>query len=79
MTAKTAQLKPLEIDPDALIEKLSTIQSQADGDLARVIELLLLENHVLAIDQSKGLRRGGNFEFSQFPRFLEIKSCEDGK
>lgn len=62
------------IDQNDLIAKLNELDSQSDGDLARIIELLLLENHVLALDKSKGFRRGIQFEFSQYPRFLEFKS-----
>ena len=45
----------------------------SDGDLARVIELLLLENHVLMQHQSVGFRRGVPYEFSEFPRFLHFE------
>jgi hypothetical protein len=60
------------IDPNDLIEKLNDLESQCEGDLAHVIERLLLENHVLACQQSKGFQRGKKFEFSQFPRFLRF-------
>lgn len=68
--AKTANR--IIIDPDDLIVKLNQLETQCDGDLARMIEMLLLENHMLARQQSRGLLRGLQFEFSQFPRFLKL-------
>lgn len=73
----------LVINQTDLIAKLEEAKTQSDGDLARVIELLLLENHVLALGQSAGLRRGVTMDFSRFPRFLQIEDVrqtdkEDG-
>lgn len=62
----------LVIDPNQLIGKINEVEEQADGDLARMIELLLLENHVLKLGQSSGLRRGTHFGFSDYPRFLQL-------
>jgi len=66
--------KGLTIDPNELIEKLNQVQKEADGDLARMIELLLLENHVLQLGQSSGFRRGTHYGFSKFPRFLQLNA-----
>ena len=62
----------IEIDPNVLVTKLNKTTEQANGDLARVIELLLLENHVLELDQSCGFRRSAHLGFSEYPRFLKI-------
>lgn len=61
------------IDQTVLVAKLNEIEAECEGDLARIIELLLLENHVLSLDQSTGFRRGIDMNFSEFPRFLEIQ------
>ncbi len=71
-TDRSAERTPLAIDTSDLIGTLKDIETQSDGDLARLIELLLLENHVLSLGQSTGFRRGVNFDFSAFPRFLQI-------
>lgn len=55
------------------MEKLRHLEGEADGDLARVIEILLLENHVLMQHQSVGFRRRVDYEFSGFPRFLHLE------
>lgn len=62
----------VQIDPCTLITKLRELESQCDGDLAHVVERLLLENHVLAMQQSSGLKRGMGWDFSMFPRFLSF-------
>ena len=61
-----------EIDLATLINKLNDLHDQANGDLARVIELLLLENHNLSLGQSSGFGRGVEYDFSEIPRFLEL-------
>lgn len=61
----------LVIDPNQLIAKLNEVEEQADSDLARMIELLLLENHVLKLGQSSGFRCGTHSGFSDYPRFLQ--------
>jgi hypothetical protein len=61
------------INPNDLIAKLNDLDGQCTGDLAHMIEILLLENHVLALQQSKGMLRGAKLDFSQFPRFLELR------
>ena len=67
--AKTACI---EIDPTHLVGKLRELETQTDGDLARVIELLLLENYVLRQHQSAGFIRSANYGFSEYPRFLRL-------
>lgn len=67
--AKTAYI---EIDPTHLVGKLRELETQTDGDLARVIELLLLENHVLRQHESAGFIRSANYGFSEYPRFLKL-------
>ncbi len=47
----------LVIDTSDLIRTLKDTETRADGDLARLIELLLLENHALSLGQSAGFRR----------------------
>lgn len=66
----------LVIDTCDLMRTLKDTETRADGDLARVIELLLLENHVLSLGQSAGFRRGIDMTFSDFPRFLQIVDAE---
>ncbi|WP_136661793.1 hypothetical protein [Nitratireductor sp. XY-223] len=66
-----------EIDLSKLVGKLNDLQSKADGDIARVIELLLLENHLLSIGQSSGFERGRKWDFSQVPRFLKMEEDAD--
>lgn len=65
------------IDPSDLIAKLNDFEAQVEGDLARVLELLLLENHVLQLGQSTGFRRGSRFGFSDYPRFLQLSETSD--
>lgn len=62
----------IEIDPQELVDKLNVLQTKFENDLACIVEFLLLENHVLNMDQSQGFRRGVDLEFSEFPRFLEM-------
>lgn len=62
----------LEIEVSALIAKFDELQVKADNDLARLIELLLLENHILRLGQSTGFGRGANVDFGNFPRFLAL-------
>ena len=59
-----------------LVSKLMRIKAQCGGDVARVIELLLLENHVLSLDQSAGFVRGITMDFSDFPRFLKLEEAD---
>lgn len=60
----------IEIEVSSLVARFDKLQIKADHDLARLIELLLLENHVLTLGQSHGFARGANLDFSKFPRFL---------
>lgn len=62
----------LEIEISALIGKFDELQNKADNDLARLVELLLLENHVLTLGQSTGFGRGAYVDFENFPRFLAL-------
>ena len=68
-----------QVDLSKLVEKLNELQSKADGDLARVLELLLLENHVLETGQSTGFRRGIGWDFSSVPRFLKFDDDSEGE
>ena len=72
----SAERQPLKIGVSDLIQTLKEIETRADGDLVRVIELLLLENHVLSLGQSAGFRRGTDMTFTDFPRFLQIVDAE---
>ena len=72
----SADQQALVIDTSDLMRALKVIETRADGDLARVIELLLLENHVLSLGQSAGYRRGIDMNFSDFPRFLQIVDAD---
>ena len=69
----------IAIDTAELVEKLRQVEALSDGELARVIELLLLENHVLMQHQSIGFRRGIPYQFSEFPRFLNLNNDPDDK
>ncbi|MBO6727824.1 MAG: hypothetical protein JJ911_19355 [Rhizobiaceae bacterium] len=61
-----------EIDPNVLVARLKEVEADADGDIARVIELLLVENHALRSQCSRGLNRGQTIQATTYPRFLEI-------
>lgn len=71
--------KNTAIEVSDLLAKLHEVSNQCDGDIARIIELLLLENHMLGLGQSSGLRRGVQCDFSNFPKFLALSndSTED--
>jgi len=60
-----------------LIEKLRDLEKQSNGDLSRVIELLVLENHVLRQHQSVGFRRRVEYQFTEFPRFLRLDEVDE--
>ncbi|WP_299592634.1 hypothetical protein [uncultured Tateyamaria sp.] len=64
--------KTISINPDDLVARLRQVESIAEGDIARVIELLLVENHVLKRRQSTGLSRGVGVRFDTYPRFLRF-------
>lgn len=64
--------KTISIHPDDLVAKLREVERCAQGDLARVIELLLVENLVLQRQRSVGLMRGVSMRFDAFPRFLKL-------
>lgn len=51
----------------------------ADNDPARVIELLLLENHILSQNQSDGFMRRRQLVFSSFPRFIELSQIDENQ
>ena len=72
----SADQQALGINTSDLMRTLKEIETRAGGDLARVIELLLLENHVLSLGQSAGYRRRIDTNFSDFPRFLQIIDAE---
>lgn len=65
--------KTISINPEDLVAKLHEVESSAHGDIARVIELLLVENHVLKGQQSSGLLRGVSVRYHDFPRFLKFE------
>lgn len=65
-----------KIDPDVLFARLKEVEADADGDIARIIELLLVENHALRLQCSRGLNRGQSIQATTYPRFLEIRSDE---
>lgn len=69
MTSKTNNI---EIDTQQLINKMSELEQLANGDVARMIELLLLENHIFKLNQSSGMLRRRKLDFSEFPRFLKL-------
>ena len=64
--------KTISINPDDLVARLREVEKSAHGDIARLIELLLVENHILSLGQSAGFRRRIETNFSDFPRFLQI-------
>lgn len=66
----------IEIDTADLTQKLLKFEELAHGDPARIIELLLLENHVLAQNQSGGYIRQRPLDFSEFPRFLALTNLD---
>lgn len=62
----------IEIDTQELVSKLTELEKLAGGDVSRILELLLLENHVLRQNQSSGMLRRRKLDFSTFPRFLKL-------
>jgi len=72
-----AEKDALVINQSDLLAKLEEAKGKSDGDLARVIELLLLENHVVSLEPSTGFRRGNDMDFSDFPRFLKVDDAEE--
>lgn len=68
-----ADIASIEIDPAHMVGKLRELEAETEGDLARIIELLLLENHVLRQHQSVGFIRKAHYGFSDFPRFLRLE------
>ncbi len=64
--------KTISINPDDLVARLREVESSAHGDIARVIELLLVENHVLKQQISTGLYRGVGVRVATYPRFLKL-------
>ena len=44
----------IAIDPGDLVTKFDQLKLECDGDLAKIVERLLLESHVLLFQQSKG-------------------------
>lgn len=69
--------KTISINPDDLVARLREVESSANGDLGRLIELLLVENHVLKLQQSAGLLRGIGVRYETFPRFLKVEGETD--
>lgn len=64
---------PLIIAVSDLLANFKRLEEQCQGDPARLVELLLLENHVLRLGQSSGFRRGMSMNFEEFPRFLKFE------
>ena len=64
---------PLIIAVSDLLANFNRLEEQCQGDPARLVELLLLENHVLRLGQSGGFRRGMSMNFEAFPRFLKFE------
>lgn len=65
--------KTISINPEDLVARLHEVENSAQGDIARIIELLLVENHVLKRQQSTGLTRGVGVRFETYPRFLKLE------
>lgn len=67
----------IEVDTSELIETLQKFKTLAEDDTARVIELLLFENHILSQNQSDGFIRRRRLDFTTFPRFIELTEIDD--
>lgn len=67
----------IEVDTSDLIKTLHKFKELAGDDPARVIELLLLENHVLSQNQSDGFIRRRRLDFSSFPRFIQLTDMNE--
>lgn len=67
----------MRIDPELLVARLNELETQTEGDIARIIELLLVENQALRMQCSRGLHRGRGIDASTYPRFLEIGSKDE--
>lgn len=65
--------KTISINPEDLVARLHEVENSAQGDIARIIELLLVENHVLKRQQSVGLSRGVGVRLETYPRFLKLQ------
>lgn len=70
--------KTISINPDDLVARLREVESSAQGDIARVIELLLVENHVLKQQTSTGLCREVGARYDTYPRFLTLDDSGSG-
>ena len=64
--------KQIEIDHNVLLAHMDRIKSDAGGDVARMLELLLLENYVLREQTSSGFLRNGQFDVTTYPRFVSL-------
>ncbi|MGH1416262.1 MAG: hypothetical protein ACRBB0_22430 [Pelagimonas sp.] len=71
--------RTISINSDDLVARLREVESSAQGDIARVIELLLVENHVLTRQQSVGISRGVGVRFETYPRFLKFEDNVEGQ
>jgi len=70
--------KTISIKSADLIAKLRQVEASAHGDIARTIELLLIENHVLKRQRSNGLTRGVGVRYDTYPRFLKLEEVSHG-
>jgi len=77
VSGRTVTSKPIEIDHNALLSKMDKVTSDAEGDIARLIELLLLENYLLKECTSAGFHRGVTPDLSTYPRFVTLVDDSD--
>lgn len=69
--------KQFEIDHNKLLAHMDRVKSDADDDVARMLELLLLENYVLKEQTSSGFLRNCQVDVSSYPRFVSLVETED--
>lgn len=70
---------PFEVDQQAILEKLEQVQALADGDIARMLELLLAENVFLQKNNMISFYRGQSPDLTTLPRFLQLVEQKDSK
>ena len=68
-----------QISTHLMVQKFKALEEECDGDLARMFERLLLENHILSLQTSSGFLRSAGVDFNSFPRFIELYPADDLK
>jgi hypothetical protein len=70
--SKRMTARPFHIDHDVILARFEAIKVDAEGDVARMLELLLLENELLRHQSSAGFLRGSRTNLLTYPRFISL-------